>query len=455
MINVRNSVALDIANQVVPVKNAKNGSPPQLTRKRSREEGIVVVDEPATPKKKKIAEATGEKCSAKQLFSLLVDESGAFDKQKADVDKLMKSTGWKKTSLYNAIRAAKNGTVYNDQKGRRKILDDEMLKEAGEKISRTPLVKSDVTACLNKMAYNKSINNGTSFQPLSPNTIRSCHKRMNLVERASNDCNSEARKIAAACPYTYITTAVAHAALAQLYGVPQTATMNDSITDSAAPQYVLRGENIWFYDESVGRTLEISNKVMIRKGTKHVTLQVNKCPLRQQFFFIFGCNAVGEILPVLIGLKSEKIPVGKPIRIELPQFRYLFVGNSNSVVILYNPKDKIQLPKIFKEEILDPVLTDLSSNLFENERQIVFQDGGCDQHLNPIIEPLYLVEMEEKRRVEMKTHVNATGKTSLCDLIAIFKLIKSPDALIKQCSYEQIQYYTKNMTVLNIISSNS
>src|SRR5690606_6617728 len=112
-----------------------------------------------------------------------------------------------------------------------------------------------------------------------------------------------------------------------------------------------------------------------------------------------------DILPVLIGLKSEKATPNNPLLIRLPEFCYLFVGDVPSMIIVYHPRDKLQLPKIFEEHIMDPVLISLTDSLLENEKQLVFQDGGCNEHLRPIIEPLYLSEMEKKNRVSTKTHV--------------------------------------------------
>ena len=141
--------------------------------------------------------------------------------------------------------------------------------------------------------------------------------------------------------------------------------------------------------------------------------------LQQGCNLVFGCTAAGRQLPPLIGIRCGNLKPGTYQIIDL------LVFDSNFVIVLHNKFDKL-LPAIFRDGILNPTCEFLKDELLEGEYTVVFGDGDCE-HNEPVAGESFVEDIERLRQILVKAHVNATGKTSLCDLITLFMMIKQPD----------------------------
>ncbi len=90
----------------------------------------------------------------------------------------------------------------------------------------------------------------------------------------------------------------------------------------------------------------------------------------------------------------------------------------------------------------------LQGVLKEGESFTVFEDGGCPAHLDPLEQENFLEESRTARGANVKTHVNATGKTSVPDLIQLFKMIKKPRDFLNKLTLIQYKAYVTEMKLL-------
>ena len=309
---------------------------------------------------------------------------------------------------------------------------------------------------------------------LSRRTLTRARRRMKLINRATNNMQCEAREAAANCPYTFLDAAAVHYLNEQLYGAPVddsadvsmevefkiedgklsnlctqlTFPVKETKVDVDTPRR-LRPESIFYYDESMARTFKVSLEVMKKFGTKHVTGPKMKTRgLRQGINFVFGCSGTGGMLPVLLGVHSKKQQRGKVTVLRLTEFDDLFIGGGSALLVVYNNDDRKQLPIFFKEWILEPALAKLKVNLKPGEYQLIFMDGGCPEHLAPMESSTYCEEVAAKLQVWIKIHRNATSKLALPDLIALFKMIKNPNAFLKKLSMAEYQTCLARMTAI-------
>jgi len=75
-------------------------------------------------------------------------------------------------------------------------------------------------------------------------------------------------------------------------GKVTSSTVDSKQVQNSGP-HLLRPETTWAYDESKGNCLFLKPKVMVAKGTKHVTgirKGMKAFELHQSYNFIFACN---------------------------------------------------------------------------------------------------------------------------------------------------------------------
>jgi hypothetical protein len=77
------------------------------------------------------------------------------------------------------------------------------------------------------------------------------------------------------------------------------------------------------------------------------------------------------MVPILIGLRSQKALVGKPAFIFLDAFAHHFIGNRAPMVLVYNKIDAKHLPGIFRKHLFEPTLDSQARNA--DEWQIIIQ----------------------------------------------------------------------------------
>ena len=155
-------------------------------------------------------------------------------------------------------------------------------------------------------------------------------------------------------------------------------------------------------------------------------------------------------MPILVGFRSNKVQAGKMQIFPLKKYSSLFAGLQPCLIVIYNKADTKLLPKLFVNRILNPTLEELKLQgvLKEGESFTVFEDGGCPAHLDPLEQENFLEESRTARWANVKTHVNATGKTSVPDLIQLFKMIKKPTDFLNKLTQIQYKAYVTEMTLL-------
>jgi hypothetical protein len=203
----------------------------------------------------------------------------------------------------------------------------------------------------------------------------------------------------------------------------------------------LEPKTVISYDESCGKLLQISPKVVVEKGVRHVKgckKGMKGLVTPQSYNFIFGCNAAGDKLPVLIGFRNKNIAIGKMKIVECRRWNNLFIGTQPCIFVFYNKADGKHLPDIFKDQILDPTLSELEGNILGDlDSLIIFQDGGCANHLKEMKNAHYLEEAKRRRQVHVKIAANATGEQQVPDLIQLFHWIKVPKQFLDKLSQSQ------------------
>ena len=220
-----------------------------------------------------------------------------------------------------------------------------------------------------KIRFHNHVNkrgHGVKYKPPGVTTQYSMLKRVELLERATNSCQTEARDLAHRCPYTYISAATNFLAMELMYGAPieavKTTSMRLTVNDlqaldaspaqaAASGERVTRPENVIYWDESCGRTFSVAFKAMKPRGTKHVKglagqngAGTKERPttkaLKQQFKFVWGCTAAGNQLPCLIGLKSEKMKEGEFEVQQLTAFTSIANSSIPPLLVVYNGKTR-------------------------------------------------------------------------------------------------------------------
>ena len=124
----------------------------------------------------------------------------------------------------------------------------------------------------------------------------------------------------------------------------------------------VRGQ-IWNFDATAGKTFDFDAEVKSIVGHA-VPKMVAKNGLQQQYNLINGVNALGQVLPPLIGIRAranlEKLK-GKPVVIKLSaeDVAGRFYGSEIAppLLVLYHDGDKALLTDIFFTRIVDPILS--------------------------------------------------------------------------------------------------
>jgi hypothetical protein len=409
----------------------------------------------------------------------------------AALDELQRESGWSNSALKRVRKEAFKGLLHTSQHGPAGFVSKDQLEQVVKLVATDSfnLTKSQLMSEVLVMSFNNHVNKHGPHKEYKAPGATTQYKMLNtmtVVERAGNMCHVEARDLAWKCPYTFITTAANFLAMELMYGAPVfstaattstltlesiNATSNANLAAQPQGEYqrVTRPEHVWYHDESTASTFNVSHKVMKPKGTKHVQGVVGRNgdsaatpvlkTLKQQMNFIWGCNAAGRQLPALIGLRSKKIERGTFQVARLVRHANIAGFATPPMVAIYHPDDKKALVELFGKSILDPCLGEQLHTLMDGEMDLVYQDGGERQHLKPlekqnkqpreeciVCEPAYVTEQKEKRQVSIKSHVNATGHTSLADMNPLFKLIKQPSHHIKKVSSATFQQYVDLMT---------
>jgi len=464
-----------IANQIVPPSNG----PKRLTRAESALTGLVL------PKKKqkissRPAHTTAMRAPAftDEIMQLYFkDDKGNYKELDSKEREILRvASGWSKSAIDRLKTKLAGGNFKHNSKGGKppafdqKHLDKfvELAQDPTNHISRTQ--QFNELRQLHRNVHDNEHGTSKPYKPVSMSILYKAQKLMGLVERAGAKCHTAARELAKMCPYTFIDTLIAFYALTQLYGIlvrvhqaqASRATVGQdggldytAVPESKDAQVETRREcnprHTWYTDESMGKCCKVEEKVMVKKGTKFVGAAPKCHPttiMNQGYNLVFGVNAAGAKLPPLVGFRCDdkSCPAGTLHVYKYNKFSNLFAGSQPAVIVIYNKKDAAMLPRIFREIILEPTVAEFTGELEEHEYHLIFQDGGCKEHINGVLSNSYVEACKEKRSVHIKTHVNATGRTSLADLITLFKMIKQPKAEIAKCSMAQYERFVREMT---------
>lgn len=164
------------------------------------------------------------------------------------------------------------------------------------------------------------------------------------------------------------------------------------------------------------------------KTVKETVKRLFKSTLQQSFNFVLGVNAAGDILPLMVAVRSTKESIkGSPRIKSLPMFSDIFFGDVAPICVIYHKHDLAKLHSIYKRHILTPSMKFSEGSLKQSEVNIVFFDGGGTGHNSEVASKTYVEECSISRMVNVKGHVNATANTQVMDRMQIFHRIKDPE----------------------------
>ena len=389
-----------------------------LYRATTNELGLVL--SPTKPNKKRKAPTRANKRKPEwtddRMMAQFKDQNGDFQQlNHQTILQLVQLSGWSKSAIFRVQDKVKDGKTHcsKPKKPRRvPATHTEALADLCNQ-DENQVARDELENQLRLLAFNNHKNrfgDSKPFTPLSPSAIRAYIKEMELRERATNDMHTYARELAAACPYTFIHTAASFYALEQLYGVPSVAECPmqevkieyDQVGNLILPnapeikfceEKKLNPAHTWYFDESMGKSFKISSKVMKKKGTQHVTgqkLQYQGLP--QGYNLIWGCRGDGKRLPALVGFRCPSLEPGDIRIVRLPMFSHLSCscGSYAPMVVFYNKKDAAVLPRLFRQTLLEPTIAEYTLDLVDGEMHLVFQDGGCNEHIKDVtLSPTY------------------------------------------------------------------
>ena len=454
-------ILFGLADKVCPLPQAET-----LKRKQQN----LSQHEPPQQRKKGCIQITPphpDKASVEAVSNLFRDENGAFTATRV-TQAMADQTHWSLAALARCRTNVARDRAHNPQGGHPRRISLDKTKALSDLIHENGRLKrrqmDNEFRDLDFNTWSRDPNRSDKFSPPSRSTLYRRRKEGDLIDRQPQRAQTAARDFASNSQRTFIRTAVGYEVLSECFGVPETHSMpqitlvtnGDAVLQEKETKEQdsysrrLRPEHVIAYDESLGITYKIGKAVMQKKGTKHVKQKglqaIPHAPqLQQGYNLVFGCTAAGRQLPPVVGIRSNKIKPGTYYIIDLPKFDSNFVGPAHACIVLHNKDDKKLLPKIFRERILNPTCEFLKLDLTEGEFTVVFGDGGCDEHNEPVLSDAFIEEIERLRQILVKTHVNATGKTSLCDLIALFKMIKQPDDALAHLDMAEYEFFVNEM----------
>jgi hypothetical protein len=419
----------DIANIVCPLTNSAHN----MTTRKKRQSFI----SPPPPVKKKCRKPNKAPSRAAytthpnawevdKVSDLFRDENRLF-KDRPCTEKLAAETHWSVTALRNCKNNVRLGRKHNRKGGNPGFGDKEDVVKLGDLCTNSNIryAPTDLDNELSIYFFNKAQKEQRTWRgPPKTTATKGKYRGMsNLRVREDAKCNTKKRDDTERDYRTFLTTHIAHRAIAEICGVKREPTrtyqwdtdvgaevkamvademLSETYTEG---EYYIRSVAAVNFDESLMKTYANTRKVMAARHQRHTKvppLQINET-MKQGYPIIMGFFGNGEKLAPLIGIPGD-VPEGKPLILELSPYAGSFKDIAPLVVIYNRKKDKKLLSDIFREKILIPTCDANKGRLLAGESTVVFCDGGEAKHLAEMTDDGYLAKYEEHKMMIVKDH---------------------------------------------------
>jgi hypothetical protein len=289
------------------------------------------------------------------------------------------ATGYAGSRLREFRTMFSQGQIPDQTKGRHRRIPSFVVDELRAMLSKEAVLDDHFVVLMQKIAFYLAMsiadqkNEELKFATVGKSVMQRVFKEMKTTVR-QGQVQTLARHLAGKDWNAFATLVACMDVLRETCGVKHTVPEQER-EDGIEEQRVFDRRWIWNMDASAGATF--SNSALLRQvldgPLKAVLDKGIRTSLKQQFNLLHAVNAVGQMMPPVIGIRARTgVDAGAPLIIPLRDSLLNASFHTNNakddqgqpvvpLLVVYNKHDKKCLTEIFLAQVVDPILhTDLT-----------------------------------------------------------------------------------------------